>query len=152
MWVMYPGGGSGMGGNLIPGPRYVPASRWSSSGPPPSVILASAVDDQVMLQTELVALLSLDRQGNARVALYVLDLPVARQVPAHDLVAVQAHPDAAHLRRSVWIQRYQVSQGRRLDDCAGAVGQAGHSRPWRLPGRGAIGLSTCRPAAHRTFS
>jgi hypothetical protein len=53
----------------------------------------AAVDDQVMLEAELVALLSLDRQGDARVALYVLDLPVARQVPAHDLVAVQANPE-----------------------------------------------------------
>ena len=34
------GGGSGIGGNLVPGPRYVSARRWSSSGAPPSVILA----------------------------------------------------------------------------------------------------------------
>jgi hypothetical protein len=41
MWITCPAGGSGEGGNFTPGPRYVAASCWSSSGPPPSVSRAA---------------------------------------------------------------------------------------------------------------
>src|SRR5262245_28240761 len=58
-------------------------------------------DDEVLAKSELVVPGALHRDDDARVALDVLHLLVSRQVTAHDLVAVEPHPDAGHLRPSV---------------------------------------------------
>ena len=94
MCVMYPGGGLSIGGNLTSGPMYVWASRWSSSGAPPSVI-------------------------RPRVHADVADLAMLRKMPGHYLVAVEADPHDRYLRFTVGFDRHQVGESGGLEDSDG---------------------------------
>src|SRR3954469_10997512 len=66
--------------------------------------------DEVPRQPALAESLSLDGDRYTRILLDVLDLPVAAEVRADDLIVVQADPDAGHLRAAVGVERDHVAE------------------------------------------
>ena len=78
------------------------------------------VDDQVLLEPGRLHDRSLDRQRDARLALHVSQLLLPAEMPRDDLVAVQADPDARHLRTTVGVQRDEVRERVGLEQLARA--------------------------------
>jgi len=72
----------------------------------------SAVYDQVLVQAHGVACAGFDGQRDPAVVTDVAYLAVLGKVACHDLIAVQTHPDDAHLGAAVGVQGHQVRQGR----------------------------------------
>ena len=71
----------------------------------------SPVDDEVFGQAHGLAGVSLDGQSGAAVVANVAYLAVLGKVGHHDLIAVQADTDDAHLRTAVGVQGHQVRRG-----------------------------------------
>ena len=125
---MNPGGGSGIGGKTVPGRRRR-ASRCSSSGAPPSVILATPSDHQVVPHPDRVRPRPLEGDNHPQVAAQVLQLALPSvQISRYQLIAVQTDPHHAYLRRAVLVDRHQVSQSARVDHLSPGRIQYRHSR------------------------
>ena len=73
-----------------------------------------AVDDQVLVQADGVALVGFDGQRHPAVVADIAHLAVLRKVARHDLIPVQAHPYETHLGTAVRVQGHKVRQGRGL--------------------------------------
>src|SRR4029453_16629108 len=86
----------------------------------------TAVDDEVAAKADRAQALALDREHDPRIALAVLPLLVSGHVPADDLVAVEADPDAAHLRAPVGVERDVVGERVGLDQLPGFGVQCRH--------------------------
>src|SRR6266536_3081656 len=82
---------------------------WASLGD-----ARSAVDDEVFGQAHGVALAGFDGERDTAVVADVAHLAVLGKVACHDLIAVEANPDDAHLRAAVGVQGHQMRQGRGL--------------------------------------
>src|SRR5204862_5253735 len=85
-----------------------------------------AVDHEVLGQAGGVDPPSLHREHDARVALDVLHLLPGPEVGRHQLVAVDADPDAGDLCAAVVVHRHEVSEVALCDQGAHARGNADH--------------------------
>src|SRR5262245_40939951 len=86
------------------------------------------VHDEVVLQARPVQTRSLDRDDDPLVALDVADLLLPPQVTGDELVILEPHPDARHLRAAVGVERDEVGQRAGLDQLASTLRQSRHER------------------------
>jgi hypothetical protein len=59
------------------------------------------MDHQVLRETLRTHTVCFDRQADPGIAAYVFYLDVLGQVPDHDLISFNPHPDAGHLRAAI---------------------------------------------------
>jgi len=121
--ILWPGGGSSIGGNRTSGPRYDVRELLQELGSTSLLYLGGTVDDEVFLQPGRVDLRALERQHHLRVAGNVAELLLREQVGRDEVIAVETHPDARDLRRAVGVQRDKVRQGAGFDQLAGVRGK-----------------------------
>ena len=85
------------------------------------------MDDEVLLQSWRTDARAFERHRDAWVAPDVPDFLVLGQVPGNEFIAVDADPNARHLRTTVPVQRDEMREDARLDQLASAVRQLGHA-------------------------
>ena len=114
---------------------------------------STAMDDDVLIKSNLVACAGLNGQRDAWVTANVSDLPVLGQVSGDDLVAIQADPDNRDLRPSVRLERHQVRQRPALKYSSSRVGNRRHGvkLPPTTPSR-SVGWLRAAWSAARTSS